>query len=140
MTSPSASSNRLPHSGHRIGSDPARPGGRPTALRLTPSYGHTTKFTHRRIRRTAVMRSLPWRNSARRAAEADISAEAACETLNKAFPRNVTDVATSPGDSARRSAAACAVSPAAMESWPGSLLVRAQSPAFPGICPLSARA
>jgi hypothetical protein len=109
-------------------------------LRLTPSYGHTTKFTHRRIRRTAVMRSLPWRNSARRAAEADISAEAACETLNKAFPRNVTDVATSPGDSARRPAAACAVPPAAMESRPGSLLVRAQSPAFPGICPLSARA
>ena len=75
MTSPSASSNRLPHSGHRIGSDPARPSGRPTALRLMPSYGHTTKFTHRRIRRTVGMRSLPWRNSARRAAEADIAAE-----------------------------------------------------------------
>jgi hypothetical protein len=39
-----------------------------------------------------------------------------------------------------RSVAACAVLLAAMESWPGSLLVRAQSPAFPGICPLSAQA
>jgi len=27
-----------------------------------------------------------------------------------------------------------------MESWPGSLLVRAQSPAFPGICPFGAQA
>jgi hypothetical protein len=40
MTSPSASSDRLPYSGHRIGSDPARPSDRPTALRLMPSCGH----------------------------------------------------------------------------------------------------
>jgi hypothetical protein len=59
MTSPPASSNRLSHVGHSIGSGTAKLDGRPTALRLVPSYGHTTKFTHCRIRRTAIMWSLP---------------------------------------------------------------------------------
>jgi len=32
-----------------MGSDTVSLGGRPAALSLAPSYGHTTKFTNRRI-------------------------------------------------------------------------------------------
>jgi hypothetical protein len=61
MMFPRANSNRLPHAGHSIGGGTARLEGRPAALRLVPSYGHTTKFTHCRICRTAVMRCMPRR-------------------------------------------------------------------------------
>jgi hypothetical protein len=42
--------------------------GRPTALRLVPSYGHTTKFTERRIRHrshTALAEEEPRPDSGR---------------------------------------------------------------------------
>lgn len=61
ITLPRANSNRLPHAGHSIGSGTAKLGGCPAALRLVPSYGHTTKFTYCRIRCITIMRSLPGR-------------------------------------------------------------------------------
>ena len=50
MTLPRSNSNRLPHAGHNSGT--VGPAGRPAALRLVPSYGHTTKFTYCRVRRS----------------------------------------------------------------------------------------
>jgi hypothetical protein len=61
MTLPRANSNRRLHAGHSMGSGAAKLGGCPAALRLVPSYGHTTKFTYCRIRCITIMRSLPGR-------------------------------------------------------------------------------